>query len=63
MNFFYSFFVSGWLTLVAFHSLIDAVPVSEVRTNSEQDLRGKAPPKIIKILMKWLCSGPCPKTC
>ena len=56
-----SFFISGWLILVAFYPMIDVVPAPEVRTNSEQDLRGKVPPKIIQILMKWLCSGHCPK--
>ena len=50
--------------MVAFYSLIDAVPVPELMTNSEQDLRKPpkgAPPKVVQILMNWLCGGGCPK--
>ena len=46
--------------MLAFYSLIDAVPVPERMTNSEQDLRG-SPPKVVQILMNWLCGGGCPK--
>ena len=58
IKFFDSCLVSGWLTFVTFYSLIDAVPVPELTTNSYQD---RAPPKILLILMKWLCPSPCPK--
>ena len=49
------FLVPGWLTLiVVFDSLINAVPVPEIKTNSEQDLR-KVPPKGVQILNRWIC--------
>ena len=50
-----SFLVSGWLTLiVVFDSLINAVPVPEIKTNSEQDLRN-IPPKEVQALNRWIC--------
>ena len=50
------FLVSVWLTLMVFNSLINAIPVPEIRTDIESDPKGDkgAPPKEVQRVNIWL---------
>ena len=53
---FYLFVFSVWFTLTVFNSLINAIPVPEIRTDMESDPKGDkgAPPKEVQKVNIWL---------